>query len=90
MAKFLFIEMMKNYKQITLIDNDDIAEIHMEYTKNMVAFMSEMLEREINLKILKGSSDFLEKLVKCQYDEDNFLKFKPGRKILQEDFMNLE
>ena len=90
MAKFLFIEMMKNYSQITLIDNGDIEEIHMEYTKNMVAFMSEMLDKEINLKILQGSSGFLEKLVKCQYDEDNFLKFKPGRKILQEDFMSLK
>jgi len=89
MAKFLFIEMMKNYNQITLIDNDDIDKIHMRYAKNMVAFMSEMLDKEIKLNILKGSSAFLEKLVKCQYDEDNFLKFKPGRKILQEDFMNL-
>jgi len=88
MAKFLFVEMMKNYNQITLIDNDDIEEIHMKYTKNMVAFMSGMLDREINLKILKGSSEFLEKLVKCQYDGDNFLKFEPGRKILQEDFMS--
>ena len=88
MAKFLFIEMMKNYNQITLIDNDDIEAIHMQYTKNMVAFMSGMLDKEINLKILKGSSEFLEKLVKCRFDEDNFLKFGPGRKILQEDFMS--
>ena len=89
MAKFLFIEMMKNYNQITLIDNDDIEEIHMQYTKNMVAFMSGMLDREINLKILKGSSEFLEKLVKCRFDKDNFLKIEPGSKILQEDFMSL-
>lgn len=88
MAKFLFIEMMKNYSQITLIDNDDLEEIHKEYTNNMVAFMSEILEKEISLKILKGSSEFLEKFVKYQYDEDNFLKFKPGQKILQEDFMS--
>jgi hypothetical protein len=88
MAKFLFVEMMKNYCQVTLIDNDDIEEIHMKYAKSMVAFMSEMLEREITLKILKGSTQFLEKLVKFQYDEVNFLKFKPGRKILQEDFMS--
>lgn len=87
-AKFLFIEMMKNYSQITLIDNDDIEEIHKEYTNNMVAFMSEILEKEISLKILKGSSEFLEKFVKYQYDEDNFLKFKPGQKILQEYFMS--
>jgi hypothetical protein len=89
MAKFLFIEMMKNYNQITLIDNDDIEEVHMLYTKNMVAFMSEMLDKEIKLKILKGSSEFLGRLVKCQYDEINFLRFKPGRKILQEDFLGL-
>ena len=56
----------------------------------MVAFMSEMLEKEISLKILKGSSEFLEKFVKYQYDEDNFLKFKPGQKILQGDFMSLK
>lgn len=90
MAKFLFVEMMKNYTQVTLIDNDDLEEIHKEYTKDMVDFMSRMLEKKIILKVIKGSSEFLEKLAKCQYDEVNFLKFKPGRKILQEDFMSLE
>jgi len=87
MAKFLFVEMMKNYTQVTLIDNDDLEEIHIKYTKNMVDFMSGMLEKEITLKVIKGSSMFLEKLVKCQFDEINFLKFKPGQKILQENFM---
>jgi hypothetical protein len=90
MAKFLFIEMMKNYSQVTLIDNDDIEDIHMEYATDMVDFMSSMLDRKISLKIIKGSTAFLEKLVKYQYDKVNFLRFEPGMIIRQEDFISRE
>ena len=90
MADFLFVEMMKNYKQITLIDNDDLEEIHKKYAQDMVDFMSQMLGREIKLKVIKGSSEFLKKLVKYEYDDVNFLKIKPGQKIQQSDFMQFK
>ncbi|MHB8276181.1 MAG: DUF1638 domain-containing protein [Candidatus Humimicrobiaceae bacterium] len=86
-AKFLFIEMMKNYNQVTLIDNNDLEDVHRKYASDMVAFMSRMLEREIVLQEIKGSSEFLGKLVNCKYDEDNFIRIKPGQKILQEYFI---
>ncbi len=90
MADFLFVEMMKNYKQVTLIDNDDLEEIHKKYAQDMVDFMSTMLGRQIKLKVIKGSSEFLRKLVKYEYDDVNFLKIKPGQKIKQSDFMQLK
>jgi len=87
MADFLFVEMMKNYNQVTLIDNDDLDEIHKNYAKEMVSFMSKMLGREIKLNIIKGSPEYLCKLARCQYDDENFLRIKPGEKILQQHFM---
>ncbi|MCL4416560.1 MAG: hypothetical protein M1308_07700 [Actinobacteria bacterium] len=89
-SKFLFVEMMKNYRQVTLIDNDDLEDIHRKYASDMVAFMSKMLGRKIILKKLKGSSEFLRKLMKYEYDDINFLKIKAGQKILQKDFIKLE
>lgn len=90
MARYLFIEMMKNYKQVTLIDNDDLEEQHRKYAMDMVEFMRKMLGTEVVLKELKGSSEFLRKLVKYEYDDVNFLKIKPGQAIKQEDFMKIE
>ncbi|MDD3520642.1 MAG: DUF1638 domain-containing protein [Actinomycetota bacterium] len=87
MADFLFAEMMKNYNQVTLIDNDDLEEIHRKYARDMVDFMSKMLNKEVKLKIIRGSSKFISKLAHCKYDEINFLKINPGEIILQEHFM---
>jgi len=89
MAKFLFIEMMKNYNQVTLIDNNDLDSIHRKYAEDMVDFMSLMLERDVVLKEIKGSPEFIKKLARGSFDDINFLKIKPGCKIIQEDFIKL-
>ena len=88
MAKFLIIEMLKNYKKIILINNDDIEKIHRDYAEDMVAFMSDILEREIELEEIKGSSRLLKMLVKGNWDNDEVLRIKPGQEILQEYFFN--
>ncbi len=87
MADFLFVEIMKNYNQVTLIDNNDLEEIHRKYARDMVDFMSNMLKKEINLKIIKGSLKFISRLAQCKYDDENFLKINPGEKILQQHFI---
>lgn len=86
MARFLFVELLKNYKRVVLIDNDDLEKMHRDYAEDMVKFMSEVLETEIELIEIKGSSRLLEMLVKRQWDNDEVITIKPGEKILQEDF----
>jgi hypothetical protein len=85
-ARFLVADMLKNYKKIVLINNDDIEEIHREYIDEMISFLNEVLGREIILEEVKGSSKLMEKMALCDIDEKNFLRFKPGQKILQEHF----
>lgn len=87
MAEYLFVEMMKNYNQVTLIDNNDLEEIHSRYARDMVDFMGKMLKKEVRLKIIKGSTKFLSRLAQCRFDEDNFLKINRGEKILQQHFL---
>ncbi len=86
MAEFLFVEIIKNYKQVTLIDNNDLEEIHIRFAGDMVDLMSKMLDREVKLKIIKGSLELLSRLAQCRFDEKNFLKIKRGEKILQQHF----
>ncbi len=85
-ARFLVSDMLKNYKKIILINNNDIEEIHREYIDGMISFLNEVLERKIDFEEIKGSSRFMEKMVSCDLDEKNFLRFKPHQKILQEHF----
>lgn len=85
-ARFIITEELKNYKRIVLINNDDIENIHREYLEKMISFLNEVLERKMILEEVKGSLKFLEKMALGDIDEKNFLRFKPGQKILQEYF----
>lgn len=87
-ARLLSIEMMKNYNRIVLIDNNDIEDIHREYAKNMVNFMSELLNKQIIYTEIKGSSELLEKLIKGGWEQNNFIRIQPGQEILQKYFIN--
>ena len=87
-AQLLFTEMMKNYKRIVLIDNNDLEDIHREYAKNMVDFMSDMLDRQIIYTEIKGSPRLLEALLAGKWEQDNFVRIQPGQEILQKYFMN--
>lgn len=86
-ARMLIAEMLKNYNRIVLINNNDLEKIHIDYAKDMVNFISEVLDREIILEEIKGSSKFLEKLINCEWDDKNFIRIKPGNEILQKFFM---
>ncbi|MCL5072433.1 MAG: DUF1638 domain-containing protein [Actinobacteria bacterium] len=86
MARFLVTEMLKNYKRILLINNNDLNEQHRKFVSDMIIFLNEVLEREITLEEVEGSLKFIEKLIRCDFDEKNFLNIKPGEKIKQEDF----
>ena len=86
-AKFLFFEMLKNYNRVVLINNNDIDKIHRDYTKDMVTLMSEVLKKEIIFTEMKGSFILLEKLVKVKWNNNDFIRIKPGQKILQEYFL---
>ena len=88
MAKFLITEMLKNYKKVILINNDDIEKIHRDYAEDMVAFMSDILEKEIELKEMKGSSRLLKMLVDGNWDNNEVIRIKPGQEILQEYFFS--
>ena len=88
MAKFLITEMLKNYKKVILINNDDIEKIHRDYAEDMVAFMSDILEKEIELKEIKGSSRLLKMLVDGNWDNNEVIRVKPGQEILQEYFFS--
>ncbi|MCL5071848.1 MAG: DUF1638 domain-containing protein [Actinobacteria bacterium] len=86
MARFLVVEMLKNYKRILLINNNDLNERHRKFVSDMIIFLNEVLEREMVLEEVEGSSKFIETLIRCDFDEKNFLNFKPGEKIKQEYF----
>ena len=87
-ARMLFVELLKNYKRIVLINNNDLKKIHIDYARDMVDFMSEALGREVILEEIKGSSSFLKKLIHCEWDDKNFLRIKPGKEILQKYFFD--
>ena len=61
----------------------------MDYAKDMVAFMSEILNREVTLLEVKGSSRLLKKMIDGDWDNNEFIKIKPGQKILQEYFLTI-
>lgn len=89
-AMMLFVEMLKNYKRVVLINNDDLEKIHFDYAKEMVDFMTEALGRETVLEEIKGSSRFLKKLINCEWDDKNFLRVQPGVEILQNEFFDIQ
>ena len=79
---FRSLEETKNrYKSFT----SDILE-HLYLTG--IVEVSDILERDIELKEIKGSSRLLKMLVDGNWDNDEVLRIKPGQKILQEYFFN--
>ena len=72
-----------------LINNNDIEKVHRDYARDMVAFMGEILNREVTLIEIKGSSRLLKKMINEDWDNDEFIKIKLGQEILQEYFLNL-
>ncbi len=87
-ARMLVVELLKNYKRVVLINNNDLKKIHIDYARDMVDFISEVLGREVILEEIKGSSRFLKKLIGCEWDDKNFLRIKPGKEILQKYFFD--
>jgi hypothetical protein len=85
-ARLLVIELLKNYKRIVLINNNDIEGIHREYIKDMITFLNEVLDRQIIFEELEGSFKYIENLANCDWDQNNFIRIKLGEKILQEYF----
>ena len=88
MARLLITELLKNYKKVILINNNDIDKIHRDYAEDMVAFMSDILEKDIELKEIKGSSRLFQMLIDGSWDNDEVIRIKPGQKIMQEHFFN--
>ncbi|MBM3709132.1 MAG: DUF1638 domain-containing protein [Actinobacteria bacterium] len=86
-ARILVAELLKNYKRIVLINNNDIEQIHRKYVNDMINFLNEVLDRQIILEEIEGSSEYIEKLANCDRETDNnFVRIKPGEKILQRHF----
>lgn len=99
MARLLVVELLRNYKRIVLINNNDIKKIHRKYVEDMIDFLNEVLGRQMVFEELKGSLKYIEKLInyKRKYERQNsrdsglahsqnFITVKPGEKILQEYF----
>lgn len=85
-ARLLVTELLKNYNRIVLINNNDIGEFHRKYAEDMVAFLSELLNKQIVFTEIKGSSDLIKKIFDGEWDKDDFIKIGPGGKILQKYF----
>jgi len=85
-ARMLVHELLKNYRRIILIDNDDLEKAHRDYARDMAAFMREIIGREIELVDIKGSSRLLEKVLGEKWDGSEIIRVKPGQEILQEYF----
>jgi hypothetical protein len=85
-ARYLVVDLLRNYKRILLINNNDIEDIHRKYISEMIDFLNQVLERKLILEEVKGSSKFMEKLLSSGWDQNNFLRIKPGQKTLQELF----
>jgi len=87
-SRMLATELMKNYNRIVLINNNDIEKIHRKYAKDVVDFMSELLNREIIFTEIEGSSGFIEKISDGKWDKNDFIKVKSGEEILQKYFFD--
>jgi len=93
-SKFLIAQMMRNYNRVVLIDNNDLEEIHRKYAKDMVDFLSNLLNKKIELVEIKASPELLEKLYCSKwngsFNEQNkkeFVIIPKGEKVTQEKFM---
>jgi hypothetical protein len=93
-SKFLIAQMMRNYNRVLLIDNDDLEEIHRKYAQDMVDFLSNLLDKKIELVEIKASPELLEKLYCNKWngnsnekDKNDFVIIPKGKKVSQEEFM---
>jgi hypothetical protein len=86
-SRRIFAEMVRNYKKVLLIDNDDIEKVHLDYAKQMVSFMSEILNEEVSLVEVKGSKRLLKKLISGSWESDEILRIKPGQEVRQDYFI---
>ncbi|MBM3707873.1 MAG: DUF1638 domain-containing protein [Actinobacteria bacterium] len=86
-ARILVAELLKNYKRIVLINNNNIEEIHRKYVNDMITFLNEILDRQMIFEEIEGSSSYIEKLASGYWKPDNnFIRINPKEKILQEYF----
>lgn len=90
MAEYVTFECIKNYKNITLIDNGNLTPLHYEYAKEMHGFLSELLTKYrgkgLDFNVIKGDPVFQDKLInpdKLTKEElaVNFLITPPGQKL---------
>jgi len=85
-ARFIITEMMKNYKRIVLIDNNDIEPQHREYARCMVNFLAELLDRRVEYEEIRGSDKFISYLLNENWQNNNFIIYEPGQEIKASDF----
>lgn len=86
-TKFLITQLMGNYNRVVLIDNNDLEEIHRKYANDMAKFLSEVLNKNIELVEIKGSTALLKKISGGNWDKENFIRVQKGERISQESFM---
>jgi hypothetical protein len=86
-SKFLIAQMMRNYNRVLLIDNDDLEDVHRQYAKDMVDFLSSLLDKKVELVEVKASPELLEKTFDKKWKGDDFVIIPKGKKVTQEDFM---
>lgn len=86
-SRRIFSEIVKNYRKVLLIDNDDIEKVHLDYAKQMASFMSEMLNQEVSLVKVKGSRRLLKKLINGNWESDEILRIEPGHEVRQDYFI---
>ncbi len=86
-ARGLIKTIIKNYKRVAVIDNNDLEPIHYQYIEEMMKFLIDELQLNFRLEILKGTDLFLKKMVFGDWHEGSFLIIPPGEKIRQELFI---
>jgi len=66
-AEMITFELLKNYRSITLIDNDNLMPIHLEYAREMHRFISDLLAKHrgegLEFIVRPGDLDLLRKLL---------------------------
>ncbi len=83
-AQWVISEEYKHYTRIALVDTGayDLS-TYRDYARANAAFLRVAYEE------IKGSLAFFEKMVKGQWDKDDFIILQPGEEITQKAFLSL-
>ncbi|MFW6269352.1 MAG: DUF1638 domain-containing protein [Bacillota bacterium] len=99
-AKYICGECIKNYDSITVIDNDNLDNIHREYAQEMQNFLNDLLEdlydKSMSLKEVQGNQQILKDLINfenlSEKQKEKFVVVSPGEKLrleLNPDFHSI-